>query len=110
MDNLKKYYYSNDFIRYFGVTDQMYTVKEVKQLILSKFKKFNSNNVYVKKKDLSFLGIENMGEYYSKFGIKIRISLLLTIIVDKFKILEVPPKGLSYHYYDQPIENNKINN
>tara|TARA_A100001015_G_C14994222_1_gene715442 strand:+ start:1778 stop:2104 length:327 start_codon:yes stop_codon:yes gene_type:complete len=108
MNYFKKYYYSNDFIRYFGVTDQMYTIKEVKQLILTKFRKFNNNNVYVKKKDLLFLGLENMGEFYSKFGIKIRVSLLLTIIVDKFKISEVPPKGLYYHYYDKPLENNKL--
>jgi hypothetical protein len=86
----------------------MYTIKEVKQLILSKFRKFNNSNVYVKKKDLSFLGLKNMGEFYCKFGIKIRISLLLTIIVDKFKITEHPPQGLYYHYFEPPLENNRL--
>lgn len=108
MSNLKKYYYSNDFIRYFGVTDKMYSIKEVKELILSKFRKFNNNNVYVKKKDITFFGLNNLSEYYSKFGVKIRISLLLATIVDKFKIKETPPQGLYYHYYDSPIENSKL--
>jgi hypothetical protein len=108
MEMYKKYYYSNDFIRYFGVYDKMYTIEEVKELILNKFKKFNKNFVYVKKKDVAFFGLNNLNSHYSKFGVKVRISLLLTNIVKKFKIIDKPPNGFYYHYYDVPLENNKL--
>ena len=108
MNNLKKYYYSNDFIRYFNVSDQMYSIDEVKELINNKFRKFNKNYVYIKQKHLQFFSLDNLNYHYSKYGAKIRLSLLLNQIVKKFKIEDIPPLGLYYHYYDMPIENTKL--
>lgn len=108
MSNYEKYYYSNDFIRYFNVSDQMFTIEEVKEIISNKFKKFNKNYVFIKNKDLQFFGLNNLKFHYSKYGVKIRLSLLLNQIIKKFKIIDKPPSGTYYHYYDNPLENYKL--
>lgn len=105
MNNYKKYYYSNDFIRYFNVNDKMFDIQDIKQIISTKFTKFNKNYVYIKNKDLQFFGLNNLKHHYSKYGVKIRLSLLINQIIKKFKIIDKPPLGLYYHYYDCPIEN-----
>ena len=108
MKDYKKYYYSNDFIRYFNVSDQMFSIEEIKDIICNKFKKFNKNYFYVKNKDLQFFGLDNLKYHYSKYGAKIRLSVLLNQIIKKFKIIDKPPNGNYYHYYDYPLENIKL--
>lgn len=101
MDSLKKEFYNDDFNNFFNVSKIPYNLEDIKRILKNKYKTFNDNSVYLPKKDIKFFGVKST-EYYCRFGIKIRLSLLINYIIKKYKLKFEKPESFCFNYYDQP--------
>ena len=88
MDSLKKEFYNDDFNNFFNVSKIPYNLEDIKRILKNKYKTFNDNSVYLPKKDIKFFGVKST-EYYCRFGIKIRLSLLINYIIKKYKLKHI---------------------
>jgi hypothetical protein len=82
-----------------------YTIDEIKNIIIDKYY-FRKNRLYLDNNDCEFFGIKPDPASPKKL---VRISVLMTLILENFTLNDVKINPYIYSYYDRPININNVN-
>lgn len=82
-----------------------YTLDEIKNIIIDRYY-FKKNRLYLDNNDCEFFGIKMDPASHNRL---IRVSVLMSLILENFTINDIKINPYIYSYYDKPININNVN-